>query len=345
MHRHATVSFRLRLASAAVLLLLGGGTSDAKDEFQLKDVSPGKLRLEAGGPAMKVSFTGAGLDLLTHAELMQKAAKAGDAVSAHLGPVEGGQRSVVLSATLKAPRGAYELRVGDGRRWTGVLIALEVVEPRSKLERAALPLSKPEKEVVEQGVLAQGNWRHYGPYTVADGGTLSALLTGTGDADLYLLRGARPTYSAYDCRPYGSSSDEQCSAVGPGQVFISLHGYGPSSAYELKITFTSPPPASTPPAPAFQHLNVSSQVATSEMKVFPLPMPAGKKVVVKTAAGADVDLYLRIDIPPTTEAYEQRGYTSSGNETLTFTASQACVLHIGVHGYTAGSFNLKTSDP
>jgi|GEM_PF-4855587 len=344
MHRYATVSAGFRLAVAS-LLLLGGGASDAKDEFQLRDVSPEKLRLEAGGTAMKVSFTGEDLGRLTLAQLLPKSAKGSEEVSAALGPVEGRQRSVVLSATAKAARGAYGLRVGDGRQWTAVPISLEVVELRSKLGRGARPLPKPEKEVVENGALAQGEWKQYGPYEMGDGGTLSAVLSGTGDADLYLRRGAQPTLSAYHCRPYKNGSDEACAAVGTGRIYLAVHGYASSSTYQLQITFTPARPASAPPPQTFQHLTVSSQVAADEMKVFQLPMPAGKTVVVRTTAAADVDLYLRPDVPPTTEAYQQRGYTASGNETLTLTSSLACVLQIGVHGYASGAFTLSTSDP
>jgi len=57
-----------------------------------------------------------------------------------------------------------------------------------------------------------------------------------------------------------------------------------------------------------------------------------------------VDLYILMDGAPTTGSYTDRGYTDSGNETLTFTATSNGVLNIGVHGYAAGSFTVRTSD-
>ena len=38
-------------------------------------------------------------------------------------------------------------------------------------------------------------------------------LAGTGDADLYVKRGAAPTTSSYDCRPYKSGSAETCTVT------------------------------------------------------------------------------------------------------------------------------------
>jgi hypothetical protein len=39
-----------------------------------------------------------------------------------------------------------------------------------------------------------------------------------------------------------------------------------------------------------------------------------------------------------------RGYTSSGNETITYTPTSNGKLYIGVHGYEAGSFSVRSAD-
>ena len=36
------------------------------------------------------------------------------------------------------------------------------------------------------------------------------MMTGTGDADLYVRFGATPTASTYDCRPYLDGATEKC---------------------------------------------------------------------------------------------------------------------------------------
>ena len=81
------------------------------------------------------------------------------------------------------------------------------------------------------------------------------------------------------------------------------------------------------------------------MKVFTLPVGAGRRVVIRTASPLDVDLYILMDVDPTTDTYLARGQTVSGSEAVFYTVTQNGVLHIGVYGYGATShFTLKTSD-
>ncbi|HEY5947169.1 MAG TPA: pre-peptidase C-terminal domain-containing protein [Kofleriaceae bacterium] len=201
------------------------------------------------------------------------------------------------------------------------------------------------RNVTETGTVAKAAWKQYGPYNVASGATFTATMTGDNDADLYVRKGAAPTAAAYDCRPYRSGSEEQCSIIGPAQVYVGVNGYAASSNFTVKINYTEgggtlPP---TPP-PAFMHLAQTGSVAQGEMKMFQLPIPAGKKVVIRTTSTKDVDLYIQFGAAPTTSAYLNRGYTSSGNETVSYTATSNGVLYIGVHGYEAGSFSLNTAD-
>jgi hypothetical protein len=83
--------------------------------------------------------------------------------------------------------------------------------------------------IAESGTLGSGEWAHFGPFEV-DAGTLVAALTGTGDADLYVREGAEPTSTAYDCRPYSTTSDEECRLDGPGDFYVSVKGYAQSSS-------------------------------------------------------------------------------------------------------------------
>ena len=202
-----------------------------------------------------------------------------------------------------------------------------------------------EQTKTESGTLTKDQWAQFGPFDVAVGATLTAVMTGTGDADLYVRRGLAPTATAYDCRPYQSDSNETCTATGGGPVFIAVHGYAASSTFTLNVKWTTgagSPGTVTPPA--FAHLNASGSVAQGELKVFQLAVPAGKKLVLRTTAPNDVDLYVRMDAAPTVTQYDQRGYTSSGNETVTITAPRDLTLYVGVHGYAASTFTVKSAD-
>lgn len=202
------------------------------------------------------------------------------------------------------------------------------------------------RTVDDAGAIAKAAWKHLGPYSVAAGTTLTAVMTGDGDADLYVRKDAAPTSSSYDCRPYRDGSSEECSIVGPAKVYVGVNGYAATSAYQLKITYTEGGGTTTPtPPPAtITHLNQTGSAAQGEMKLFTLPVIAGRKVVVRTTSTKDVDLYVQIGAAPTTSAYLARGYTSSGNETIAYTPTSSGTLQIGVYGYQAASFSLRTAD-
>lgn len=64
---------------------------------------------------------------------------------------------------------------------------------------------------------------------------------GAGDVDLYVKRGARPTLTAYDCRPYTSGNKETCSVSRPtGDTwFVMLRGYRNYSEVTLRASYKS----------------------------------------------------------------------------------------------------------
>jgi hypothetical protein len=66
-------------------------------------------------------------------------------------------------------------------------------------------------------------------------GTYVFRITGTGDADLYVRRGAAPTTSQWECRPYMSGSNETCtvSLSAPGTIHAMVRGYASSSTFSF----------------------------------------------------------------------------------------------------------------
>lgn len=207
-----------------------------------------------------------------------------------------------------------------------------------------------EKVVRESGTVSKSAWKHYGPFNVASGKNLTATLTGTvGDADLYVRRGAAPTTRTYNCRPFKKDSNEACTVVGPGPFYVSVRGHYNTptpAAYSLEVKYTEGTGGTTPvdPPATFTHLNVTGTVAQGESKVFTMAVPAGRKVVVRTVAPNDVDLYVQMNAAPTTDAYLQRAWTTSGSETLTVNVASNGTLHVMVHGYVASTFTLTTAD-
>jgi hypothetical protein len=72
---------------------------------------------------------------------------------------------------------------------------------------------------------------------------------GTGDADLYVRRGALPNRSSsdYDCAPLTFSNNESCSFDSPaaGAWYIDVFGYNAYSGVTLLVSYTAPPGAPT----------------------------------------------------------------------------------------------------
>ncbi|MDP6943824.1 MAG: pre-peptidase C-terminal domain-containing protein [Myxococcota bacterium] len=199
--------------------------------------------------------------------------------------------------------------------------------------------------ITESGTVAKGDWKHFGPYEVASG-DIEVIMTGTGDADLYVRRGEQPSANLHDCRPYLNGTAETCTTEGPGTFYVSVYGYATSSEFELNISYNADGDSAPAPAPAVEttHLSETGTLERGAMSYFTLEVSAGQKVAIKTQADEDIDLYIKMHQAPTTAAYDKRGYTASGNETINFKANSNGTLHIMVHGYKASDFKLTTSD-
>jgi len=68
-----------------------------------------------------------------------------------------------------------------------------------------------------------------------------AISGGTGDADLYVRRGATPSLSGWDCRPYQDGNTETCTINNPvagSTYYIRVHAYRSFSGVNMKATRT-----------------------------------------------------------------------------------------------------------
>jgi serine protease len=72
------------------------------------------------------------------------------------------------------------------------------------------------------------------------GKTLTVRISGgTGDADLYVRFGTRPTTTSYACRPYLTGNNEICtlSNTSAGDYYVMLRGYAAYSGVSLVGSF------------------------------------------------------------------------------------------------------------
>jgi hypothetical protein len=90
--------------------------------------------------------------------------------------------------------------------------------------------------------VAAGAWKYY--YIAVPPGATNltfATTAATGDVDIYTQINAKPTSTAYICRPYTSSGNETCSAANPasGTWWLGVNGYAAGS-YTVTATITTP---------------------------------------------------------------------------------------------------------
>ncbi|MCO7225370.1 S8 family serine peptidase [Pleionea sp. CnH1-48] len=80
------------------------------------------------------------------------------------------------------------------------------------------------------------SWKHYTVDIPAGMSNFTVNIAGgSGDADLYVRRGSRPTTSSYDCRPYKNGNNETCSFNNPtaDTYHISIRAYRSYSGVTL----------------------------------------------------------------------------------------------------------------
>ncbi len=82
-------------------------------------------------------------------------------------------------------------------------------------------------------------WRVLGPFLAADGEVV-VTSRGTGDADLYVRRGAAPEVTAFDCKSTGDASTETCRVDGAGPVYVAVFGGGSATAsVDVEVAYVS----------------------------------------------------------------------------------------------------------
>jgi hypothetical protein len=160
---------------------------------------------------------------------------------------------------------------------------------------------------------------------------------GTGDADLYVRFNALPTTTTFNCRPFLTGNSETCSFTSPaaGPWYVMIRGFAAYSGVTLKGTYTAPTVTTLTNGVAVT--NISG--ASGSQQFWKLNVPTGQAKVVFTITGAtgDADLYVRFNALPTTSTFNCRPFTSTSNETCTFTNPAAGPWYVMIRGFTAYS--------
>jgi len=170
--------------------------------------------------------------------------------------------------------------------------------------------------------------------------SLSFTITGgTGDADLYVQSGTKPTLTSYSCRPYLNGNTETCFFSNPvaGTWWAMLNGYAAYSGATLTGKYSSGPTVGDPMLVNRVPVTKLSG-ATGSKQFWRINTPAGKNLTVRISGGTgDADLYVRFGSRPTTSSWACRPYLTGNNETCTLSNTSAGDYYVMLRGYTTYS--------
>ncbi|AYV13857.1 S8 family peptidase [Shewanella algae] len=165
------------------------------------------------------------------------------------------------------------------------------------------------------------------------------LAGGSGDADLYVSQGSKPTLNSYQCRPYKSGNNESCSFSSPaeGRWYVMLQGYSAYSGATLTATHNAGGGCGSDCLENGVPKSNLSGSAGSEQH-FTIQVPAGVSLNIATSGGSgDADLYVRAGAAPSTSVYDCRPYKNGNSESCSFQVTQAATYHVMIRGYSAFS--------
>ncbi|MDP2635191.1 MULTISPECIES: S8 family serine peptidase [unclassified Pseudoalteromonas] len=162
---------------------------------------------------------------------------------------------------------------------------------------------------------------------------------GSGDADMYVQVGQKPSINSYNCRPYKNGNTESCSFTNPqaGDWWVMLNGYSQYSGANLTGTYDGNASCGNNCLTNGVPINGLAGSQSQEL-VYTIDVPANAVLNVSMSGGTgDADLYVRKGAQPTTNNFDCRPYLNGNNETCSLNSGQGGKYYITLRGYTAFS--------
>ena len=196
---------------------------------------------------------------------------------------------------------------------------------------------------VAETISGAGGSETFWTFDTAAGAVAVNMSGGTGDADLYVKFGSEATTSSYDCRPYASGNNEECTFAQSqaGTYHVMVHGYSAYSNASLVATYDDG--GSEPPTGGDSGAKTDISIASKGWDRTTINVAEGaSNLVVSTSGGTgNVRLYLRQGTAPTTKLYDCRSRTSGNDESCTIAAPAAGEWHIGIKANKTATTGLN----
>ena len=183
----------------------------------------------------------------------------------------------------------------------------------------------------------QGSQTFYSFNTPANVDSVSFYMAGgTGDADLIVKFGSKPTQSTYDCRYLSSSNDEHClfdwGRAQTGTYYVMIRGYDDYADASLVADYSllDTPPTSDSGTVA----NVDIYYRKWAYETIDVPDGVTTLSAAITGGSGDADLYLNHQTAPTRNRFDCRPYLWGNEESCTINAPASGQWHIGVRAYS-----------
>jgi hypothetical protein len=162
---------------------------------------------------------------------------------------------------------------------------------------------------------------------------------GDGDADLYVRRGAKPTTTNWDFRPFLTGNDERVIVNNPATTgtwyHVMVHAFEPISDITLLAKFQTVPRL----ADNGGVLKNRADDMEGGYSHFHINVPPGAtKLIVKTSGGpGDADLYVNFSLPADEERWDFRSFKLGNSESVNVNNPTAGTWWAMLHAFDAYS--------
>ena len=191
----------------------------------------------------------------------------------------------------------------------------------------------PTDDVLENGVAITGisgtaKQQNFYTLEVPAGATDLSFTTsgGSGDADLYVKFGSKPSLNTSDCKSTSSGNTESCTInnVQAGTYHVMVEAWSAISGVSLTGSFT-PDSTTNPNDTVLENGVTKSNVGASAGSdiVFTMEVPAGASDInfITSGGSGDADMYVKFGSAPTDSNYDCRPYKNGNSESCEVTSS------------------------